>query len=80
MGDEQSDDRAPAGQAQDSVAMLAARIGRLHGRGRASVGLLGPRTRGQSLEEISGDRDAADAQALEGSAAALPTLVSAQSK
>jgi putative MFS transporter len=45
-----------------------------------SVGLLGPRTRGQSLEEISGDRDAADAQALEGSAAALPTLVSAQSK
>jgi len=45
-----------------------------------SVGLLGPRTRGQSLEVISEDGEAIDAHASGEPAAALPSLVPARSK
>jgi MFS transporter, putative metabolite:H+ symporter len=45
-----------------------------------SVGLLGPRTRGRSLEVISEDRESTCVHRVEDPAAAQPTLVPAESK
>jgi hypothetical protein len=45
-----------------------------------SVGLLGPRTRGQSLEVLTGDGHAVDVSAATKPANDMPILVSAQSK